>query len=381
MPMKSLMLLVVAPPPERIGGVSAFANTLCGYMGERHQVARVSVGRDDSGLPLPLRLLRDGWRLVRQIRRLKPDVVLLNPSFDNAILREAFYLQLTRLVHRGVTVVFNHGWGTSYPERVSQSELLRSFGRLLFGHVERIYVLGCARRELLKEWGFDAEQVRATTTMYDHRLFDGLERLRSAPSERHAVRLLFLSRMAVGKGASELVRVLARLAQAYPEVELECAGDGDDRARAQQVAVELGLADRVHFRGFISGGTKAQSFLDADLFVLPTWLNEGFPVSLLEAMGAGLPIIASAQGGVVDLFQRGAQGTMMSARPELDEIEICLSGWVADAAGRRMAGEANRRLALQQYSARAWCDAFEADLVSLVVARQRAASGKALHKS
>jgi glycosyltransferase involved in cell wall biosynthesis len=227
-------------------------------------------------------------------------------------------------------------------------------------------VLGEARKRMLLEWRFDARQVVATTTMYDHRQFDGLARIRSTHGERPCVRLLFLSRMAVGKGASELVRVMARLARAYPEVELECAGDGDDRARAQQLATQLGVADRVSFRGFVNGPAKAQSLLDADLFVLPTRLNEGFPVSLLEAMGAGLPIIASGQGGVVDLFEQGAQGSMMSARPEVDEIEVCLRGWIADPIRSRMAGEANRMLALQRFSARAWCDALEEDLLSLV---------------
>jgi glycosyltransferase involved in cell wall biosynthesis len=377
--MISLRLLVVAPQPGMIGGVSTFANTLCAYMGERHKVVRAAVGQDQSSLPLPLRLLRDGWRLMRQIRGLRPDVVLLNPSFDNAILRDAFYLQLIRLVHRGVIVVFNHGWGTSYPERVGRSPFLRFLGRLLFGHVERIYVLGQARREILLAWRFDAGQVVATTTMYDHRQFDGLARLRRTTSERQSIRLLFLSRMAIGKGASELVQVLARLAQAHPEVELECAGDGEDRPRAEQLAAELGVTDRVSFRGFVSGEAKAQSLLDADLFVLPTRLNEGLPVSLLEAMGAGLPIIASGQGGIVDLFDQGAQGSMMSATPEIEEIEVCLRGWIADPTRSRMAGEANRALAMQKFSASAWCDALGEDFLSLVAARG-ACAGKAAAK-
>jgi glycosyltransferase involved in cell wall biosynthesis len=336
-------------------------------------VYRIGVGRDKSRLPAPVRMVRDLWRLLAQVRRVRPDVVLLNPSFNKAIVREAISLTMLRLVHRGTLVVFNHGWGTTLPDRIDASAGLQRLARALFGAADRIFVLGQERRDILLRWGFADHQVRAATTMYDPSPLAGVQRSRSAAGGIGPVRLLFLSRLAPGKGASELIDAFVQLRQRHVGLELICAGEGPEHGALLALARESGLEKALKLPGFVAGSAKAQALLDADIFVLPTHLNEGFPVSLLEAMGAGLPIVASGVGGVVDLFGMGAQGHMLAPRPTAAEIAAALDALIRDPARVAAAGAANRQLALRRFTADAWCATFEKDLLALV--DQRQASG------
>ncbi|MFN0186049.1 MAG: glycosyltransferase family 4 protein [Aquabacterium sp.] len=364
--MSRLKVLVLAPAAGAFGGVNSFAEMLCERLARQHEVHRIGVGRDQSHLPAPVRMVRDLWRLLAQVRRVRPDVVLLNPSFNKAIVREAISLTLMRLVHRGTFVVFNHGWGTTLPNRIDASTGLQRLARALFGAADRIFVLGQERRDILLRWGFSDQQVRAATTMYDPSPLVGVQRSRNPAGGTGSVRLLFLSRLAPGKGANELIDAFVQLRQRHVGLELVCAGDGPEHGVLLALARERGLEASLTLPGFVAGSAKAQALLDADIFVLPTQLNEGFPVSLLEAMGAGLPIVASGVGGVVDLFGMGAQGHMLAPRPTATEIAAALDTLIRDPARVAAAGAANRQLALRRFTADAWCADFAEELMTLV---------------
>ncbi len=82
-------------------------------------------------------------------------------------------------------------------------------------------------------------------------------------------------------------------------------GDGPTRCKVEQAAVALGLADRIAFLG--TRGDTDELLAQADLFILPSkW--EGLPLSILEAMRAGLPVIATDTGGVAEAVSDGVTG-------------------------------------------------------------------------
>ena len=72
-------------------------------------------------------------------------------------------------------------------------------------------------------------------------------------------------------------------------------GEGDARAAYEQYAQALGMADRVHFAGYVPREEIAAHYAAAHVFVLPSY-NEGMSVATLEAMAAGLPVIVTRTG-------------------------------------------------------------------------------------
>jgi glycosyltransferase involved in cell wall biosynthesis len=108
-----------------------------------------------------------------------------------------------------------------------------------------------------------------------------------------------------------LLEAVAELAKARPEVRLVVAGDGPDRAKLEARAKRLGLAPRVEFRGYQSQAQVRELLRHTDVFAMASFA-EGVPVVLMEAMAAGVPVIATRIAGVPELVEDGANGYLVS---------------------------------------------------------------------
>ena len=144
-----------------------------------------------------------------------------------------------------------------------------------------------------------------------------------------------------GKGHREFFTALAQLAPAYTCRAL-IVGGGRRQAEMEQLAAELGLDQRVHFLG--NRGDVPDLLRAMDIFVLPSH-SEGVSLALLEAMAAGLPVIASAVGGLPEVVRHGENGLLIPARdPE------ALARLLADPDWARELGEQARRDIQAHYS-------------------------------
>jgi L-malate glycosyltransferase len=133
----------------------------------------------------------------------------------------------------------------------------------------------------------------------------GREAVRMSPERRYIVGV---GRLVRRKDYPTLLRALRALGR--DDVSLLLLGDGPERDRLQGMARELGIEDRVEFRGFVPENEKFQILANADLFSL-TSLHEGFGVVYLEAMYCGLPVVAADEGGQVDLLKDGTTGRLV----------------------------------------------------------------------
>lgn len=110
------------------------------------------------------------------------------------------------------------------------------------------------------------------------------------------LRLLYLGRLAPKKGIENLLKTMVLFAE-EPGIDLTLYGTGDEEytASLKAHARELGLPEsRVHFSGHVDGNAKTQAFLQADVFVLPSF-SENFGVVVAEALASGLPVIISSK--------------------------------------------------------------------------------------
>jgi glycosyltransferase involved in cell wall biosynthesis len=171
----------------------------------------------------------------------------------------------------------------------------------------------------------------------------------SAPGD--AVKFLFLARMVDVKGPLELVRAFARVQEKYPNARLILAGDGPALGDVTRMVSELGLEESAYLPGYVKGDDKVRLLSESDVFVLPTRHGEGCPVSLLEAMAAGLAVITTPVGGIPDIIEDGRNGLLIGST-EPEKIAEALERLLRDEEFRRMAGETNRREAWKKYEAR-----------------------------
>jgi colanic acid/amylovoran biosynthesis glycosyltransferase len=125
--------------------------------------------------------------------------------------------------------------------------------------------------------------------------------------EGRGTRLLFVGRLAAMKGLPILLEVLARL----EGVTLDIAGDGPDRRLLENKARALNIDSRVKFLGQQSQEQVRMLLKQADLFVMSSFA-EGVPVVLMEAMAAGLPVVATRIAGIPELVHDGHNGLLVA---------------------------------------------------------------------
>ncbi len=127
------------------------------------------------------------------------------------------------------------------------------------------------------------------------------------------VKLLHIGRFNEQKNHALVLNVFAKLLKEDPRCRLELLGDGELRQEMEDLAASLGISEKVTFHGAQS---NVYPFLhDADLFLLPS-KYEGMPMTIIEAMGTALPIVATRVGGVPDMLKNGEEGLLTSCDEE-----------------------------------------------------------------
>jgi glycosyltransferase involved in cell wall biosynthesis len=146
------------------------------------------------------------------------------------------------------------------------------------------------------------------------------------------------------KGVDVLLDAMARVLARRPDVQTVVVGDGPQRDHLQRKACVLGLRDRVRFLGCRHGARSLISTFD--LLIVPS-RTEGSPIVVLEAMAAGVPVVASRVGGIPDQIRHGVDGLLVpadNARELAKAIEQLLS---QPATRREFAAEGRRHVAHQ----------------------------------
>jgi glycosyltransferase involved in cell wall biosynthesis len=127
----------------------------------------------------------------------------------------------------------------------------------------------------------------------------------------------YAGRLSAEKGLNLLLQVWAKVIQQVTTAHLLIVGDGDQRPALEALTRQLGLDEHVRFTGSVP---ETLQYLQAcDLYVQPSY-TEGLPVSMLEAMACGLPVLATGVGGVTDILADGKNGLVIPAR-DADSLE------------------------------------------------------------
>lgn len=124
-------------------------------------------------------------------------------------------------------------------------------------------------------------------------------------------RILCVGRLIERKGQKFLIEALKRLQDGGAKVLLNLVGTGDSLSSYKELARSLGVEQLVQFHGYVPHDEIASCYAAADVFVLPSY-NEGMSVASLEAMAAGLPIIATRTGGMDELIDDGVNGYLIN---------------------------------------------------------------------
>ena len=307
-------------------------------------VAHVAAARPGTAVELvpPVRGKRDlaGFIVqIRTIRRLRPNVFHANLHTPVA----ARYAILAAVLVPGVRVVVVEQLATRTPPTRGQRLLKRETSRRLAAHVA---VGARAARSIEDLFGLRPGSIRVIHNAVHDRQLRRLRRPRSGAIVGS------VGRIDRQKGHDLLVRALPQL----PDVTAVVVGDGPEREELVALAGSLGVADRLVITGWKDDARD--SLTTFDVFALPSRF-EGFPLALLEAMLAGLPVVAADVGSVSEAVVDRRTGILIDAE-DVDALANAVRELLEDEALRKTLGANARSHVLANFTLEETANAFRA---------------------
>ena len=317
----------------------------------------IQVRRSVSPIHDPLGIVE----LTRLFRRLRPDVVHLNSSKAGVLGRVA-----AAAARVPVRIFTAHGWAFKAASGMDSRLYL-----LADRAVESLTSMVICVSENERRAGLAAGVCTEERSVVIRNAVEVGAAPSRARGDEPPVQIVSVGRLAAPKDFSTLVAAVARLPEG--RARLRVFGDGPFRSELEAQKRALGLDGAVEFAGEVPD--VRPHLEEADVFVLSS-LSEGMPVSILEAMAAGLPVVASAVPGLEEVVLDGETGFLV---PPADPAALAekLAELVDDPARRASFGAAGRARAEEHFSLPAWRDAHFSLYRSLLAARSGSANAEA----
>jgi glycosyltransferase involved in cell wall biosynthesis len=277
--------------------------------------------------------------LIRVMRSFKPQVV----HAHNLFFRTTEAAALVRLVSRVPLVTTLHLGPVEGGHRLLRI-LTRGYeatmGRFIARRSSHLIAVSQAVAHHAQRLGGGGKGVTVIPNGVDPRTF--------SPNGKHVEggsTVLFVGRLVPNKGPKTLLSSIPLVLKRHPQARFLIAGDGPMRSKLEGEARRLGVDGAVEFLG--TRRDVPDLMRRADVFVRPSFM-EGMPLTVLEAMASGLPVVATPVGGTPELLEDGIHGRLF---PVGDQVALAdsLTGILNDSEGGREMGRRGRALVEHSY--------------------------------
>lgn len=334
---KTPSVLMVGPSLTSRGGMATVEKQLVDFLPrEGIDVAFLSTYEDAGKLRKAFVAIKAYFAFCRSVDRY--DIIHIHMASRASYERKALFAR--RALKNGKKVIIHHHggefgmWFDGELSAARQREV-----RSLFAKADRVIVLS-------EEWlnWFDSRGFCIDSFVVMHNAVP-VPIDSCTPGSHHDV--LFLGRLDSNKSPDVLLRASKAMLDANPDASLLFGGDGFVECY-ETLARELGIEQRCEFLGWITGEDKERLFHRAGIYCLPS-KNEGMPMSVLEAMAHGLPVIATPVGGVPRLISNNADGFIVSV-DDVDRLSQILVDLAGDPIRRATVGAAARKKIVESFN-------------------------------
>jgi glycosyltransferase involved in cell wall biosynthesis len=237
----------------------------------------------------------------------RPALVYVHLGSNASLYRESVFIFLAKLFGKKTVAHFHAGDIDNYFP--FQSRLGQKFIRAALNLSDKLIAVSQESARQLRDLT-GSTNVSVIPNAIDTSIF---RRDFSAENKRddQAIRLLFVGAIGKLKGERDLIEALAILRERKPEINIKVSFLGYGAENLKDFCNESGINEFVEHLGAVSMTERIGFYRKADVFVLPTYA-EAMPMSVIEAMAAGLAIITTNVGGIPELIEDGADGILFS---------------------------------------------------------------------
>ncbi len=285
------------------GGIAA---VISGYYGSRlerdYKMIYVESYKDGGKFTKLLKGIQGYIKFIKVLLVDKPDLVHIHSSFGPSFYRKLPFIYMASWAKKPI---INHIHGADFDEfYTNSSEKKRQQIKKVYGKCKILVALS-------EEWKQRLEKIVSKEKIIVIENYSILheDALKERCSRESNHEILFLGELGRRKGCYDIPEVIEDVVKDIPDVKFILAGAGSaqEETAIKQLIKEKGIEQNVEFPGWVRGNQKDKLLRESDVFFLPSY-NEGMPMSILDAMGYGLPIVSTTVGGIPKIVHDGENG-------------------------------------------------------------------------
>ncbi|MDM5157371.1 glycosyltransferase family 4 protein [Bacillus sp. DX1.1] len=289
-------IIMIGPSPFNRGGISSVIQSLLELEPIYNRTFLVSSYSDGNKLKKILAFLKGIVQcLFILIFNRQVEILHIHTASRGSFFRKRIFVKLGKWFGKKIIL---HIHGAEFMMFYQESnDTVKKQIREILDQVDVIITLS-------KKWKVDIESI--TDNRNVKVIYNAIDSKKFNLSNLDEQNILFMGRIGTRKGIYDLVDIIPQIIEDFPNVKLHIAGDGDLQTLKRRIE-ELNINSSICIHGWINHNQKVQLLEQSSIFTLPSY-NEGLPVSILEAMAAGLPVISTNIGGIPEQIDNAYNG-------------------------------------------------------------------------
>lgn len=290
-------ILMVAPNPDKtLGGMSSvIKNYENSNLVNRVNYTFLATAVDGNKLSKLMIFLNAFINMVSKLVFSKVDIVHIHSASRGSFIRKSYLVVLAKLFRKKV-ILHIHGAEFEKFYRNECGKFKQSYIKKILSVTDKVIVLG-------EEWKQKiGEYCSSEIIVLNNAIKIPTENLYNNNSNCITV----LGRLGTRKGTFDIIEATKKLVEKYPNIIVNLAGDGE----IDKVNLEIkkyGLEKNINVLGWIDENKRTQLLKDTGIYILPSY-NEGMPMSILEAMSYGIPVISTDVGSIPTVIKNDENG-------------------------------------------------------------------------
>jgi|SRR3989344_3752196 len=299
----NMKLLVCTVKPGQISGIVVGQTAVYRYLRNivKYEISYFYYGQKTRGKERLLKkiVLRttDLIMLIGRVMWFKPDIVHIDTAHDSKTLIRDFLTVAVLSILRQKKFIIIHGANL---ERIRTNRIFNILSKYIIYHSEGIGLLSTIEKKYLDR-AFPRRKSFLVRCGLSPSIVKRVPARKSAPI---GFTILFSGRIITQKGIFEAIEAMQTVVRRKPKTQMIIVGDGGQLREAKAMVKQYGLTNNIVFRGYVAD--DAAYFSYCDLFVLPTYYDEGFPTAIIKALFFGKPIITTKLRGARDYLKEPA---------------------------------------------------------------------------
>lgn len=326
------------------GGIAAVVN---GYRGstleKKFDITYIESYKDGNKITKFIKGLLGYFDFLKILISNRPELVHIHSSFGPSFYRKIPFILIAEKYN---IPVINHIHGADFDEFYrgasrSKKELIK----FIYNKCSKLIALSPEWEECLK---LIVPQDRIIVIENYSTLYEEETILRQERQSNNTV--LFLGELGKRKGCYDIPSVLEKVVRKVPNVLFVLGGSGNpnDELAIKSLFSDKMLDSHVCFPGWVRGQEKEKMLRDADIFFLPSY-NEGMPMSILDAMGYGLPVVSTNVGGIPKIVKNGINGYCCEPG-DVESFSKAISSMLLDCELLKLCGSESFNIVRENYS-------------------------------